>query len=37
MFKGLEIVKWGEIPDFDLIINATSLGLNINDDLKIRL
>ena len=24
----------GEIPDFDLIINATSLGLNINDDLK---
>ncbi len=34
-FKTLEIVKWGEIPDFDLIINATSLGLNINDDLKL--
>ena len=34
-FKKLEIVKWGEIPDFDLIINATSLGLNINDDLKL--
>ena len=35
MFKGLEIVKWGEVPDFDLIINATSLGLNEDDDLEL--
>jgi shikimate dehydrogenase len=35
MFKGLEIVKWGEVPDFDLIINATSLGLNEADDLDL--
>mgnify|MGYP001360376603 CR=1 FL=1 len=27
-FNDLKIVDWGEIPDFDLIINATSLGLN---------
>ena len=27
MFNDLEIVRWGEIPDFDLIINATSVGL----------
>ena len=27
-FKGINIVSWGEIPEFDMIINATSLGLN---------
>ena len=27
-FHRLEILDWGEITDFDLIINATSLGLN---------
>ena len=27
IFKNLTIIDWGEIPDFDLIINATSLGL----------
>ena len=26
-FNEIEIVKWGTIPDFDMIINATSLGL----------
>ena len=26
-FNKINIVNWGEIPDFDLIINATSLGL----------
>ena len=31
-FNELEIVEWGKIPDFDMIINATSLGLN-NDDI----
>ena len=27
-FKNLEIIDWGNIIDFDIIINATSLGLN---------
>ena len=27
----MEIVEWGTTPDFDMIINATSLGLNKND------
>ena len=27
-FKEINIVSWGEIPEFDVIINATSLGLN---------
>ena len=31
LFKDLKIVNWGEVPTFDMIINATSLGLNIND------
>jgi len=31
LFKELIVVDWGEIPDFDMIINATSLGLKKND------
>ncbi len=27
-FKNLKIVDWGHLQDFDIIINATSLGLN---------
>ena len=27
-FQNLEILDWGNITDFDVIINATSLGLN---------
>ena len=27
-FNNLEILDWGDIDDFDVIINATSLGLN---------
>tara|TARA_Y100000768_G_scaffold81653_1_gene58148 strand:- start:4104 stop:4898 length:795 start_codon:yes stop_codon:yes gene_type:complete len=27
-FNKINIVNWGDIPDFDIIINATSLGLN---------
>jgi len=34
-FPELEIVEWGKSPKFDLIINATSLGLNKNDVIKI--
>ena len=28
LFNNLEVVDWGDIIDFDVIINATSLGLN---------
>ena len=32
---GLEIIDWGAIPDFDMIINATSLGLKKTDEIKL--
>ncbi len=28
LFDNLNVVEWGYLPDFDVIINATSLGLN---------
>ncbi len=28
LFKNLKIIEWGSLPDFDVIINATSVGLN---------
>ena len=28
LFKNLNIVEWGNLPEFDVVINATSLGLN---------
>ena len=31
LFNNIQIVSWGEIPEFDIIINGTSVGLN-NDD-----
>ena len=34
-YKDLEIIDWGQITDFDVIINATSLGLNKNDQIKL--
>ena len=33
-FKDLEIVEWGERIDFDMIINATSIGLKKEDGLN---
>ena len=36
-FKNLEIVDWGDVPEFDMIINATSLGLNKNDQINLDL
>ena len=27
-FKDISIQKWGDIPEFDIVINATSVGLN---------
>ena len=35
LFKDIEIVEWGEIPNFDVIINATSIGLKKDDSLKL--
>ena len=34
-FDEVEIIEWGSIPDFDMIINATSLGLKNDDTLDI--
>ncbi len=35
LFKEIKIINWGETPDFDMVINATSIGLNNEDDIKI--
>ena len=34
-FPEIEVIKWGNIVDFDVIINATSLGLNKKDKIKL--
>jgi len=34
-FKNVEVIKWGEVSNFDMIINATSLGLNKEDSLNL--
>ena len=31
----MKVLKWGEVPNFDMIINATSLGLNNNDKIEL--
>jgi len=36
-YGDLNIVDWGEIPEFDMIINATSIGLNINENINLDL
>ena len=33
-FKDIDVVDWGEIPNFDMIINATSIGLKNEDGIK---
>ena len=35
IYSELKIIDWGEIPDFDMIINATSLGLKKDDQIKL--
>ena len=35
LFKEIEIVEWGKVPNFDMIINATSMGLNKEDRINI--
>jgi shikimate dehydrogenase len=34
-FQNIKIVDWGEIPEFDMIINATSVGLNKDDQIDL--
>ena len=35
IYSDVEVIDWGTIPDFNMIINATSLGLKENDQIKI--
>ncbi len=37
IYPDLEIVEWGQVVNFDMIINATSLGLKESDKIKIDL
>ena len=34
-FSELEIIDWGETPNFDMVINATSIGLKNEDEIKL--
>jgi shikimate dehydrogenase len=35
LFKNIEIIEWGQVPNFDMIINATSLGLKKEDTINL--
>ena len=35
IFNNIKIVDWGEISNFDMIINATSVGLNMSDEINL--
>ena len=35
IFEGIEVFEWGKLPECDMIINATSLGLKKNDKFEI--
>jgi len=35
IFEDLEIIEWGNIPKFNMIINATSVGLKKDDKIKL--
>ncbi len=37
LFKNITIIDWGEILEFDMVINATSIGLNESDNLTLDL
>jgi len=34
-FSGVEIIDWGKIPEFNMIVNATSVGLKKDDEIKL--
>ena len=35
IFDNIIVIDWGEVPDFDMIINATSLGLKEEDEIPL--
>ena len=35
IFNNIKLVNWGELPDFDVVINATSLGLDQDDKINL--
>ena len=35
IFNNIKLIDWGELPNFDVIINATSLGLNQDDQINL--
>jgi shikimate dehydrogenase len=35
LFKNIEIIDWGVVPDFDMVINATSIGLKKGDHINL--
>ena len=35
LFNNLDIIEWGEVPSFDMVINATSLGLKEKDKINL--
>ena len=35
IFNNIKLINWGETPDFDVIINATSLGLKQSDKINL--
>ncbi len=35
LFKDIKIINWGEVPNFDIVINATTLGLNKEDKIDL--
>ena len=37
LFENIEIIEWGVVPNFDMIINATSLGLKKEDNINLNL
>ena len=37
LFQNIEILDWGKIPNFDMIINATSVGLKKEDNINLDL
>ena len=37
LFQNIEILNWGKIPNFDVIVNATSVGLKKEDNINLDL
>ena len=35
IYNDLDVVNWGDVPEFDMIINATSVGLKQNEEIDI--